>query len=82
MAIATVTSKGQVTIPKAVRKKLRLHTGDKLEFIITPQGETLLRPVTKRVDDIFGRLHRTGRKAVSVEEMDAAIQRRVQQTIR
>ena len=82
MAIATVTSKGQVTIPKAVRKKLRLHTGDKLEFIITPQGETLLRPVTKRVDDIFGRLHRAGRKAVSVEEMDAAIQRRVQQTIR
>ena len=82
MAIATVTSKGQVTIPKAVRKKLRLHTGDKLEFIITPQGETLLRPVTKRVDDIFGRLHRAGRKAVSVEEMDAAIQQRVRQTIR
>lgn len=77
MTIATVTSKGQVTIPKMVRDKLRLHAGDKLEFIITQNGDTLLRPVTKKVDDIFGRLHKPGRKPVSVEEMDLAIRRRI-----
>ena len=55
MTIATVTSKGQVTIPKSIRDALRLHTGDKLEFIVTEEGDTLLRPVTKKVDDVFGR---------------------------
>ena len=34
MALATVTNKGQITIPKAVRESLGLHTGDKLEFVI------------------------------------------------
>jgi AbrB family looped-hinge helix DNA binding protein len=76
MTIATVTSKGQVTIPKSIRDTLRLQTGDKLEFIVTQEGDTLLRPVTKKVDDVFGRLHKPGRGPVSVEDMDAAIRRR------
>ena len=76
MTIATVTSKGQVTIPKSIRDTLRLQTGDKLEFIVTQEGDTLLRPVTKKVDDVFGRLHKPERGAVSVEDMDAAIRRR------
>jgi antitoxin PrlF len=76
MTIATVTSKGQVTIPKSIRDALRLHTGDKLEFIVTQEGDTLLRPVTKKVDDVFGRLHKRERSPVSVEEMDSAIRRR------
>jgi antitoxin PrlF len=76
-AIATVTSKGQITIPKPVRESLRLHAGDKLEFTVTDDGEVLLRPVTRRVDDVFGRLHQPGRKPVSVEDMDRAIRQRV-----
>jgi AbrB family looped-hinge helix DNA binding protein len=77
MAIATLTSKGQVTIPKTVRDALHLHSGDKLEFIISQNGEVLIRPVTKKVDDVFGRLHKPGRKAASVEEMDLAIRQRI-----
>jgi antitoxin PrlF len=80
MTIATVTSKGQVTIPKSIRDTLHLQTGDKLEFIVTQEGDTLLRPVTKKVDDIFGRLHKPERSPVSVEEMDSAIRRRVRTT--
>jgi AbrB family looped-hinge helix DNA binding protein len=76
VAIATVTSKGQVTIPKSIRDALRLHTGDKLEFIVTQEGDTLVRPVTKKVDDVFGRLRKPKRGPVSVEEMDSAIRRR------
>jgi len=53
MALATLTSKGQVTIPKEVRTTFRLHTGDKVEFIIAETGQAILRPVTKMVDDVF-----------------------------
>jgi len=77
MTIATLTTKGQVTIPKAVRDSMRLHSGDKVEFIITEGGEALLRPVTKKVDDVFGRLHKTGIKPVSVEQMDAGIRQKM-----
>lgn len=77
VATATLTSKGQVTIPKAVRNTLRLHAGDKIEFILGARGEVLLRPVTKTVDDVYGRLHQSGRTPVSVEEMDAAIRQKM-----
>ena len=77
MTIATITSKGQITIPKAIRDSLLLHNGDKVDFTITERGEVLLRPVTRRVDEVFGRLHRAGQKALSPEEMDAAIKNRM-----
>ncbi len=78
MALATLTKRGQVTIPQAVRESLGLHTGDKLEFIINKSGEALFRRVTKKVDDVFGRLHKTERKPVSVEQMDAVIRQKIQ----
>lgn len=77
MALATLTNKGQVTIPKTVRDSLGLKTGDKVEFIITETGEALFRPVTRKVDDVFGRLHKPGRKPVSIEEMDAGIKEKM-----
>ncbi len=58
MALATLTNKGQVTIPKEVRDSMRLHPVDKLEFVITENREALFRPVTKKVDDAFGRLYK------------------------
>jgi len=78
MALATLTSKGQVTIPKAVRNSLHLHAGDKVEFVITETKDALLRPVTKKVDDVFGMLHKPGRKPVSIEKMDAGIRKKMQ----
>ncbi len=77
MALATLTKKGQVTIPKAVRDSLRLQTGDKLEFVVTGSREALFRPVTKKVDDVFGRLHKPERKTVSIEEMDTVIKQKM-----
>ena len=78
MALATLTSKGQVTIPKAVRNSLHLHEGDKVEFVITETREALLRPITKKVDDVFGRLHKQGRKPISIKKMDAGIRQKMQ----
>jgi AbrB family looped-hinge helix DNA binding protein len=40
---ATVTSKGQVTIPKRVRERLQIEAGDRLEFVVTEEGELTVR---------------------------------------
>lgn len=77
MAIATLTIKGQVTIPKAIREGLRLQSGDKVEFVLADGEEARLRPVTKKVDEVFGRLHKSGRKPVSIEAMDEGIRKKI-----
>ena len=82
MASATITSKGQLTIPKTVRDALRLNTGDKVEFVITENGEAIIRPITKKVDDIFARLHKKGQRPVSVDEMDHGIREKMRKRFR
>ncbi len=77
MALATLTTKGQVTIPKIVRESLKLNTGDKIEIIVTDQREAIIRPVSKKVDDIFCKLHKPGRKPVSLEDMADTIRNRM-----
>ena len=77
MSIATLTTKGQVTIPKKIRESLKLHTGDKIEIIVTEKREAIIRPISKKVDEIFGKLHKQGRKALSIEAMDVAIRNRM-----
>ena len=77
MALATLTTKGQVTIPKIIREALKLNTGDKIEIIVTEKREAIIRPVSKKVDDIFCKLHKPGRKAVSLEAMEDAIRNRM-----
>ncbi|MCP4417498.1 MAG: AbrB/MazE/SpoVT family DNA-binding domain-containing protein [Chloroflexi bacterium] len=81
MAQGTITSKGQVTIPKAIREALSLFAGDKVEFVLTENDETVMRPITKRVDDVFGRLYKQGRTAVSIEEMNAVVKKRAQKSV-
>jgi len=72
MPSASLSSKGQVTIPKAIRERLKVKTGDRLDFVI--EGDkVVLRPGTRDLRSLRGVLHRPGRKAVSLEQMDAAI---------
>jgi antitoxin PrlF len=74
MASASLTSKGQVTIPKVIRERLKVKTGDRLDFVI--EGDrVVLRPGTRDLGSLRGILHRPGRKAISLERMDAAIAR-------
>ena len=77
MSLATLTSKGQITIPKIIRDSLQLRSGDKVEFILSDTKEALFRPITKKVDEVFGRLYRPGGKPVSAEQMDAGIKRKL-----
>jgi len=80
MNTSTLTKKGQVTIPKAVRDSLGLIPGDKLEFIIDNEGFASIRPVTKKVDDVYGLLHKPGRKPVSIKDWDQALQQKMRKT--
>jgi antitoxin PrlF len=64
---ATLTSKGQMTIPKAIRDSLGMKAGDRMTFTLMPDGIVVLRVKHKRVSDLGGILHKKGRKAVPVE---------------
>lgn len=77
MPTATITSKGQVTIPKHVRERLRWRTGDRLDFTVDASGRVIVELATGDVRELRGLLHRPGRAPVSVEEMNEAIDRHV-----
>jgi len=66
---ATLTSKGQTTIPKAIRDSLGLTTGDRMTFTLMPDGVVVMRVKNKRVSDLAGLLYRKGRKPVPVEQL-------------
>ncbi|NQT93290.1 MAG: AbrB/MazE/SpoVT family DNA-binding domain-containing protein, partial [Lentisphaerae bacterium] len=68
MVTATLTSKGQITIPKAVRDSLHLHTGDRVAFVVHGDSEATLKPVTKSVDEVFGKLHSPSQPCRTVDE--------------
>ena len=75
MATTTVTSKGQVTIPKPVRDFLRVKPGDRLDFVIQDDGRVLVRAGTISARDLKGILRRRGRRSVTLDAMEAAIVR-------
>jgi AbrB family looped-hinge helix DNA binding protein len=72
MATATVTSKGQVTIPIEVRQKLGIRTGTRLEFVEGRNGGIELFAKTGSVTALAGMFRYSG-PTVSIEEMDDAI---------
>lgn len=72
MAIATLTSKRQITLPAEACAKLRLVKGSKVEVSVTPAGEILLRPKTGDIRRLRGILKYDG-PPVSIEEMTEAI---------
>jgi AbrB family looped-hinge helix DNA binding protein len=74
MSIATITSKGQVTLPKEMRRKLHLEAGEKIDFRVDEEtGVATVVPINKRVEDVFGSMSRKKGKRVSVQEMDEAV---------
>ena len=66
---STLTSKGQTTVPKAIRESLRLKPGDRISFTPMPDGTVLMRVKNKSVMSLAGSLRRRRRKALPVEEL-------------
>ena len=75
MATATLTGKGQITIPVEVRQALRLDAGDRVEFVEVEQGRFEIVPATRSVTALKGMFGKP-KRAVSIEEMNAAIAKR------
>lgn len=73
MPTATLTSKGQVTIPKEIRDKLRLKTGDRIRFTQNADGSVTVRAQNRSLLDMVGMLKPRSKRKVSVEEMNEAI---------
>lgn len=73
MSVAKLTSKGQITLPKEIREAFLLETGDKIDFHLMEPGVAIVRPVTWKVDDMFGCLADQTNKSFSVEEMNEGV---------
>lgn len=72
MPTATVTSKGQITIPKAVRDELGLTEGDRVAFRVLEDGSVVVELETVDLLELEGAL-KPRRKGVTLADMDAAI---------
>ncbi len=72
MASATITAKGQTTIPKSVRDRLGLAPGDRVEFVVQDDGTAVMVPATVPLMALKGCLPRP-RRALSLEDMDRAV---------
>lgn len=74
MSTATITSKGQTTIPKDIRDRLHVQPGDRIEFVIQ-DGAVVVRAANRKISDLRGFLPKP-KKPVTLEQMDAAIRKR------
>jgi len=75
MTTATLTSKGQITIPAEVRHDLKVDAGDRVEFIQIAPGRYEFVAATQSITDLKGMFGRPIRK-VSIDEMNKAIAKR------
>jgi len=78
--VATVTAKGQITIPQEVRERLGMSpTGDKIRFVFEPDGRVAVVRGTGTIDDLFGILGKPKRhftiEQIEVDIREAAVQR-------
>jgi antitoxin PrlF len=75
MPTATVTGKGQITIPKSIQLHLKLEPGDTLRFVIERSGRVVLMPAAIDASELRGLLAPAPRR-LSLEQMDFAIRKR------
>jgi AbrB family looped-hinge helix DNA binding protein len=66
---ATLTSKGQTTIPKEIRESLGMKPGDRMTFTLMPDGSVVLRVKRKSVLQLAGVLRKKGRKPIPIAQL-------------
>ena len=69
MSEATMTSKGQVTIPADIRKALGLGAGERVVFTRLDDGTTIMRAKTRSIMDLRGLLKPVRRRKVAIDDM-------------
>ena len=73
MPTATLTSKGQITMPQAVRQTLGLQTGDRVAFVADEAGGYKVVALRKDVKALRGRFAGRAKRPVSIDDMAAAV---------
>ncbi|MGI9301133.1 MAG: AbrB/MazE/SpoVT family DNA-binding domain-containing protein, partial [Gammaproteobacteria bacterium] len=73
VATAKLTSKGQITLPKLIRDHLGLRTGDRVEFLVSPDESVTILPAVRDVQELKGMIPKP-EQPVSIDDMNAAIQ--------
>ena len=77
MITGTISSKGQVTIPKKIRELLKVETTDKVIFVPLEDGKVMITRKQHPATALFGMLkHRRPARPVSLKKMESAIQKR------
>jgi AbrB family looped-hinge helix DNA binding protein len=66
---ATLSSKGQTTIPKEIRDSLRMKAGDRMTFTLMPDATVVMRVKSKSITELAGALYKKGRKTIPVEQL-------------
>ena len=66
---ATLTSKGQMTIPKEIRASLGMKAGDRMTFTLMPDATVVMRVKRKSISEVAGSLHKKGRKPIPIEQL-------------
>jgi len=80
--LSTVTSKGQVTIPKEIRDLLHIHSNDKVDFVL--EGEKVVLVPVKTLKDLRGAVQAEGKGDFALERTRAktAVARRVREEMK
>ena len=73
MATSTITTKGQITIPKSIRTLLNIDQGDRVEFLVDSNGAVTIWPITTDVTALKGLVAKP-EKYISLNDMKNAIQ--------
>ncbi|MCY4045884.1 MAG: AbrB/MazE/SpoVT family DNA-binding domain-containing protein [Cellvibrionales bacterium] len=74
MTSATVTAKGQITVPAAVRKALHIEAGDRIEFVEVAEGKFEILAASKDAKQLKGMI--STNKKISIEQMNQAIKKK------
>ena len=70
---STLTSKGQITLPKEVRAHLGVAEGDRIDFVIGMDGSVHLVPLSRPVGELFGLLKEAGQERIPLPVIDDSI---------
>ena len=65
MSEARLSSKGQITVPRDIRERLKLKLGDKMRFRVADNGQIVVEAARYHVGELYGLLRRKGRERQS-----------------
>jgi antitoxin PrlF len=77
---ATVTSKGQITIPNKIRQFLKIRPGDSVDFLVEKDGRVVMKQAIRDIEELEGLLYRPGIKTISTAKMNRIIRNRKPRT--